>query len=257
MTLRVAKIGPGATVQDGGRRGRMHEGVPQGGALVPELLARTNRAIGNDPRAPAIELPLHGAQFVALEAMTISIDGETRPISAGEAIDVPSSRDAVRYVALAGGVDVPEVLGGRGALLVAELGRLLRAADELRAVRREVVLGPESPLTVTGRIRVVRGPDAIDDASWERFVSTTWRVSKDWSRTGLRLDGPALPIRVADRRVAIPLVFGAIQLVASGQPVILGPDHPTTGGYPVIAGVVSADRGAAFAIRPGGELRFG
>ena len=133
----VERVGPGVTVQDRGRFGRMHEGVPRGGPLDPSLFERVQRSLGNAPDAAAVEIPWHGARFCAKGEVVVSVDGELRTLVDGEALEVTPSRHAVRYLGLRGGVDVPRALGGRGTLLVAALGgldgRMLRRGDLLRA----------------------------------------------------------------------------------------------------------------------------
>src|SRR5579884_672456 len=134
--LDVASVAGLAAVQDGGRPGRMHEGVPPGGALVPELLARANLAVGNGPTDAAIEV--FGALTVAARAPVVvaTDDGLARPLAPGEPWTVACGRARVRYLAVRGGLDVPLVLGGRGTLLVAGIGghegRPLRRGDALR-----------------------------------------------------------------------------------------------------------------------------
>jgi allophanate hydrolase subunit 2 len=233
--IRVASVVGLALVQDGGRPGRMHEGVPPGGALDPDGLAAANAAAGNPPDAAAIE------HYGPIE---LDDDGASRRF-------VPAGR--VGYVAIAGGLEAPLVLGGRGALLGAGIGRPLRAGDTfpghgLAAARLDraeapirVVAGPDLPRL---------GPDALDVLCGAPFT-----ISRVGDRAGIRLDGPAIDVRVVDGPSA-PMVRGAIQVVPTGQTIVLGPDHPTTGGYPVVAVVARADFGRFAALRPGATVRF-
>jgi allophanate hydrolase subunit 2 len=217
-----------ALIQDAGRPGRMHEGVPPGGALVPELLAAANAAVGNPPGAAAIE---HYGRVVI-----------------GDRAFAPAGR--VGYIAVAGGLDAPVVLGGRGALLAAGIGRPLRAGDVLP----DRPLGAATELAPGGAIRVVAGPD-LDRVDGDAFFDAEYRITPVGDRAGFRLDGPAIPVATALGPSA-PMVRGAIQVPPSGQPIVLGPDHPTTGGYPVVAVIVQADFGR-FAVRPpGATVRF-
>ncbi|HEX2571587.1 MAG TPA: biotin-dependent carboxyltransferase family protein [Polyangia bacterium] len=273
--LEVVSVMGLATVQDAGRPGRMHEGIPPGGALVPELFGRANQAVGNPAGAPAIEW--QGAITVmACEAPLVLATDEGRPwvAAVGERFTLePSPSSAVRYLAVAGGLDVPEVLGGRGTLLVARLGglsgRALRRGDRLSVGERPArdVIPPVarvgSPAAAStwapeGPIRVVPGPDAerFSAASLPLLLSSCYRVSPLGDRTGTRLVGPPLGRCDADSGAPTPMVRGAIQVPAGGEPIVLGPDHPTTGGYPVIAVVLSADHGRLAARRPGAEVRF-
>jgi biotin-dependent carboxylase-like uncharacterized protein len=278
--LEVVSVMGLATVQDAGRPGRMHEGIPPGGALVPELLGQANRAVGNPAGASAIEW--QGAIGVMVrEGPLLLATDEGRPWVAaqGEQFTFGTSpHSVVRYLAVAGGLDVPEVLGGHGTLLVAQLGglsgRALRRGDQLAVGENPAVgrvippagsIEEPSPRGVSAStwepeapIRVVPGPDD------ERFLATSltvlltssYRVSPLSDRTGVRLVGPSLGRRDADSGAPVPMVRGAIQVPAGGEPIVLGPDHPTTGGYPVIAVVIGADHGRLAARRPGAEVRF-
>jgi allophanate hydrolase subunit 2 len=261
-----------ATVQDAGRPGRMHEGVPPGGALVPELAARANRAALNEDGAALLEVfggltlaPRNGSCEVATE------DGATRRLAEDEALEIaPSKSLRVRYVAVRGGLSVPEVLGGRGTLLVARLG-----GHEGRALRRRdrIPFGIESgardrgsltnadartPLDFARAIRVLRGPDVerFAEEAFSLLVSHPFSILAASDRTGTRLGGPPL-IRVDDDvGRSAPMVRGAVEVPSSGAPIVLGPDHPTTGGYPVLAIVASADLGLFFARHVGASVRF-
>jgi biotin-dependent carboxylase-like uncharacterized protein len=257
--LRVVRAGPGLTVQDLGRPGLLHRGVPASGALVPGLLARANAALGNDAGDAALELFLNPATFTASERTVVSVDGEVRVVEAGAELVVRPGR-AVSYVALAGGVDVPVALGSRSTLVVAGLGglagRMLRAGDEVRGRRRDSravridFTGPED-----APVRVVPGPDAFSSEAIDLLLGTAWAVGRALDRTGMRLEGARLPTP-PDRPYSAPMVRGAIQVSHDGTPIVLGPDHPTTGGYPVIATVVTKDLGRLALARPGETVRF-
>lgn len=257
--LKVVRAGPGLTVQDLGRPGLLYRGVPASGALVPELLQRTNEALGNEAGDAALELFLHPATLLASERMVVAIDGEPRVIEAGAELVVRPSR-AVSYVALAGGVDVPMALGSRSTLVVAGLGghegRMLRTGDQLRAARRDP-LGERSMFTVveSAPIRIVPGPDAFSMDAVDLLLGTEWNVGRALDRTGMRLEGAKLPTP-PDRPYSAPMVRGAIQVSHDGTPIVLGPDHPTTGGYAVVATVVTQDLGRLALTRPGEAVRF-
>jgi biotin-dependent carboxylase-like uncharacterized protein len=250
-------------VQDAGRPGHMHEGVPPGGALVPELLARANVAARNAPGAAAIEsfgaLSLEARE----DALVAFDDGKARPLSAGTSLTIASDGARVRYVAVRGGIDVPELLGGRGTLLVASLGghegRALRRGDVLHAGDAPAVdtAMPSAPDLVAA-VRVVPGPDRdrFPDEALEVLLSSSFVVDARSDRVGVRLVGPALPRLGSDSGASSPMVRGAIQVPPSGMAVVLGPDHPTTGGYPVLATVIAKDFGSLAARPPGTRVRF-
>lgn len=261
--IEVVRVAGLATVQDGGRRGHMHEGVPRGGPLVPELLARANAAVFNGHETAAIEL--FGAMTLRAHApvLVATDDGVPHVLGEGDARDVACGRARVTYVAVRGGIDVPPVLGGRGTLLVAGFGghrgRSLRVGDQLpvgNAPPRDVG-APDAP-SLHAAVHVVLGPDLerFDDRAVELLLGSTFAVDLRSDRTGTRLSGAALPRRDPDIAPSSPMVRGAIQVPASGMPIVLGPDHPTTGGYPVIATVVRSALGAFGAHPLGAPVRF-
>jgi allophanate hydrolase subunit 2 len=241
--IRLVRVVGIATVQDVGRRGWAWAGVPPGGALVPERLARANARVGNPPDAPAIELL--GALGWTATVATATAD---QPFPPGAHALSPAP--ALRYLAVAGGIDAPWQLGGRGTSWQAGIGRPLVAGDAFGVCGPPGPLGPLPPERAPGPLRLWRGPDADGWSGADALVDTEWRVGGASDRVGLRLDGPPLPPLPADRPSA-PMVRGAVQLPPSGLPILLGPDHPTTGGYPVVAVVQRADWGGAGDLRPG------
>lgn len=261
--IRVVAVAGLATVQDAGRAGRMHQGLPPGGALVAEHLARANAAANNAPGEAGIEV--FGAITLASdEPLLVAADGEAgRWLRAGEPWSIATAGTRVRYVAIRGGIDVPLVLGGRGTLLAARLGghegRSLRRGDLLPA--GGAALGGEStgpPLDLQAPIRILPGPDAERFApdALSLLLSAPFEIAAQSDRVGVRLRGAVLPRVDDDAAVSAPMVRGAIQVPAAGEPIVLGPDHPTTGGYPVIATVVRADVGALMARPLGASVRF-
>lgn len=262
-TLLVARVAGVAMVQDGGRPGHMHEGVPPGGALVPELLARANAAARNAPGTAAIESFGTLSLEARADALVAFDDGTTRALTAGASVTVACDGARVRYVAVRGGIDVPELLGGRGTLLAASLGghegRALRRGDELRTGNASPVDAamPASP-DLAAPVRVVPGPDRdrFPEEALELLLSSSYLVETRSDRIGIRLAGPSLPRLGSDDGPSSPMVRGAMQVPPSGMPIVLGPDHPTTGGYPVLATVIARDFGSLAARPPGTRLRF-
>ncbi len=255
------------TVQDLGRTGHMHEAVPPGGALVPALLVAANRRAGNADDAPAIEV-LGRAVLRAETDLVVATDREpARALAAGDELEVASEPYRATYVAPRGGVDVPVVLGGRGALVCAQLGPILRAGDRVKIgeVNRRDAEGTKlpdfvasAPLRLDLPISIVPGPDrdAFEPAALEALVAAPYRVLPASDRTGTRLAGPALARRAGFVETSRPMVRGALEVPADGQPIVLGPEHPTTGGYPLVAVIASTDLDRFFAIRLGGTVRF-
>jgi 5-oxoprolinase (ATP-hydrolysing) subunit C len=262
--LTVMTVAGLATVQDGGRPGRMHEGIPPGGALAPELLAAANAHAGNPPGAAAIELIGRLVLHTDVPLGWASEDGPSQA-AAGATLELSTSghRFRVRYLAVRGGLDVPEVLGGRGTLLVAGLGLPpLRRGDRLAvgagpAAAPGALPTPPAYLDPAAPIAVVPGPDLdrFPAGALGALLAGPWRISPVGDRTGIRLAGQAIAAPPAAARSA-PMVRGAIQVPPSGEPIVLGPDHPTTGGYAVLATVTRSHLGALLSRRPGDEVRF-
>jgi biotin-dependent carboxylase-like uncharacterized protein len=272
MASLIVRAAPaGATVQDAGRPGWLSSGVPPSGPLDPTAHAAANLAVGNEPRAAALEIPLGALRIAAVGALTVSVDGEDpRQLADGEELTVSACERAVRYLAVAGGIDVPEVLGSRATLLAAALGGLegrpvrvgdVLATNELRSERahpyptaRPTVSDPSDPAILV----VSPGPHLrrFPKRSWDELLETTWHVSARSDRVGTRLDGAAISRHGEDRAPPAPMVRGAIQITTDGTPIVLGPDHPVTGGYPVLAVVGRASQSLLARLRPKRALRF-
>lgn len=253
-----------AWVQDGGRPGHMVHGVPPGGALVPERLAVANRTVGNPGGAAAIEA--FGGLVVAARGGDLRIaweGGGASLLRDHVRVLVPVAGARVTYLAVAGGLDVPVVLGGQGLLPVASLGggfgRPLRAGDRIGVggVRGAAEVRAFSP-ALHAPLRVLRGPDLarFSPSAWDELLAAGWRIGAASDRVGMRLAGPALSRTDGDAALSTPMVHGALQVPAGGAPIVLGPDHPTTGGYPVVAVVIRADLGALFLREPGSLVQF-
>lgn len=275
----VLRTGPQALVQDLGRPGYAHLGVPPSGALDAGALRLANRLVGNPETAAGLELLLGGLALRAQAACTIAVTGPAVRLDVdghaadshaavylwpGAVLRVEAPLSGLRcWVALSGGVDVTPVLGSRATDLLAGLGpEPLRDGDELplgppAGVPAGVdVLAPTAvadPLTVP----VLLGPreDWIDDAA-HRLAVTGWTVGQSSNRVGLRLDGEPLRRRIDAELPSEPIVTGAVQVPGSGLPVVFLADHPVTGGYPVVA-VVAPDALPALAqARPGSTIRL-
>jgi biotin-dependent carboxylase-like uncharacterized protein len=263
------------TVQDLGRRGWAHLGVPRSGALDEPALRLANRLVGNPETAAALETTLAGVGFRPERDTALAVTGAScdvrvagRAVGWGTAVTAPAGVEvrigsAVRglrsYVALAGGVDVVPVLGSRSTDLLSGLGPPpLQAGDRLP-------LGPPTgcrsiveatPAGVGDTLRVRLGPraDWFSTAALAGLDGATYEVGAASNRIGLRLVGPALARLVEGELPSEGMVLGALQVPPSGQPVILLNDHPTTGGYPVVAVVLGADLPVCAQARPGDRL---
>ncbi|MCF6509271.1 biotin-dependent carboxyltransferase family protein [Blastococcus sp. MG754426] len=278
--LTVLAPGPFATVQDAGRTGWASIGVPRSGAADRPAAALANRLVGNDPAAAVVEATAGGlrvrAERTLLVAVTgapvpVVVDGRPAPFAApttlrpGAVLALGTPRVGLRsYLAVRGGIDVPPVLGSRSTDTLSGLGPPALAAGrrlpvgglagEEPVVDVAPVAGPpERPV-----LRLLPGPrrDWFDGAAWPALISGAWEVAADSDRVGLRLAGPRLR-RARDGELASEgLVPGALQVPPDGAPVLFLADHPVTGGYPVLAVVVTADLPVAAQLRPGDRVRF-
>lgn len=244
------------TVQDGGRPGYLHAGLARGGALVRGALVAANRALGNTDLAPGIEV-LGQLEIRAEAAITIAIDHEVHELAAGDTRVIASEPARVAYLAIAGGVAAPIVLGSASTQLSAGIGAALRAGD--RIVAGAGVLGPRSsaPASHRGAIRIVPGPDlaAFAPDAVAALVSAPYRISPTSDRVGTRMTGPIVERNTAPERTR-PMTCGALEVPRDGQPIVLGREHPTTGGYPIVAVILDDDLDRFFSIRPGGDVTF-
>ena len=289
--LEVVDAGLHATIQDGGRTGYAHLGVAYAGAADRLALAVANALLEGDPDAPALEMTLTGGTFRVLVDTTLAIAGadmgalvleEGRPlgpaarhrVASGTTLAFGAARDGARTVlALPGGIDAERVLGsastdpvggfgglGRGPVVHGDVLRPLRAVGAAASAREWPPTVPSSGVaTLPGphEIALLPGPhlDRLPASTADVLASTIWTVSAHSDRVGLRLEGP--PIGGERPPLAsLPMLPGAVQLPSGGQPIVLMPDAPTVGGYPVVAVVVGVDRPRLGQLRPGDEVRF-
>ena len=269
MSIEILEAPPGATLQDAGRPGLLAQSIPPSGPLDPVAHAAANRAVGNDPGACAIEVPLGRMRVRALGEVLASIDGQAPVrLREGDELTVEPGPSAVRYLALAGGIDVPLVLGSRSTLLTARMGGL-----EGRPVRKgdRLPLGPTpapsfAPTTPTLApapedpclLEALPGPHLarLSPPARAALFETEWVVSRLGDRVGVRLEGAKVPREGVDLAGPMPMVRGAVQLTTDGTPIVLGPDHPATGGYPVALVLTRAAQARFARMRPGKRVRF-
>jgi antagonist of KipI len=278
--IEIVTASPYLSVQDQGRVGHRASGVPVSGAMDRATVERINGVVGNDPGAAALEWALGGGAIRFTDGHRFALGGATadamldgRPIAADTPYDAPT--DAVLtvgrftagrflYVAVAGGIDVPMILGSRSTYVPARLGghegRLVRSGDRLpvgRATRVTVRGAPRRAVEGTP-FGVIRGPDAnrFTVSAWRTFVSEPFRVSVASDRTGYRLDGPVIERIAGDDGRSTPVCPGVVQVPPTGQPLVLMADAPTTGGYPMLAVVSSADLSRLAQCNPGDIIRF-
>jgi biotin-dependent carboxylase-like uncharacterized protein len=270
--IRVLDPGPLSTVQDLGRVGYAHLGVSRSGAADRAALAAANRLVGNPEAAAGIEITFGGLCVELLHAVTVALTGATcAGFDSGAAVTLPAGA-ALRlgapatglrsYLAVRGGIDVAPVLGSRSTDTLSGLGPPpLAAGDELRIGRtpaRPVTGGQVAPRPLPDAVRVVLGPraDWFCPDALRSLLESAWTVTPDSDRIGIRLAGPALTRARDDELASEPTLPGALQVPPDGHPILLGPDAPVTGGYPVIAVVLSDDLGVVAQLRPGDQIRF-
>lgn len=282
MTLVVEAPGLLTTVQDLGRLGVRASGVPPSGAMDRWGAALANRLVGNADGAPLLELTLTGPALLAEAPCRVAALGgrgvlraagralrwrEVARLETGERLEIgPLGGVARAYLAFAGGLVVPTVLGSASTYLRGGFGgcsgRALVRGDRLAIGATHgppaASAPPLDPLPTLRCLRALRGPqwDDFDDDSRRALLETEWRLSPQSDRVGLRLTGARLACRDGHEIRPEGLVPGAIQVPASGEPIVLGPDLPTTGSYAKIATVIGADRGALAYLLPGEAIRF-
>lgn len=291
-TLRIERTGPGVFVEDLGRAGWAHLGVPRSGAADLGALRLANRIVGNLEWAAGLEVLLGGLEFLATDYLVVAVCGaacpvklDGRPMPRDAVLDLPpgsrlslgAAETGLRaYLAIRGGIDVPPVLGSRSWDTLARLGpKPVRPGDTLPVgwangpfvdgwprLSAVPVAAPPGSQDVLA-LRAAPGPrmDWFDDASldclWGR--DTGWTVTPDADRVGIRLAGPGLSRNGCHREAELSsegMVRGAVQVPPSGQPVLFMADHPVTGGYPVVAVVLDTDVDLAAQLRPGQQVRF-
>lgn len=283
----LSLLSPGflTTVQDLGRDHYAHLGLSPSGAADAVSLRLGNLLVGNPPNAPALEMTLTGATIVFNSACPVSLagsdfgatlDGQAAPrwqtlfVEPGQILRCGHTSSGARcYLCVGGGIQSETILSSSSAHLQVPLGKNrsgpLRLGDvfELSGTG-----GSDRALTVKpaiienffkpGPLRVTEGTQIRLFTATERslFLSSTYRIKEESNRMGLRLFGPPLNHAIREDMTTEGVSLGAIQVPPSGEPIILFVEHPTTGGYPKIANVISADIHRVGQLQPGNEVRF-
>lgn len=277
--MEILAVGSGATIQDQGRPGRAALGVGRSGAFDHDAAALANRLVGNDPTAAVIELVLGGLAVRVGAACTVALTGAPcpartdRPVGWGASIALPAGavlrlgapRDGLRsWLAVRGGIAVEPILGSRSTDSLSGLGPPpLRPGDVLPIGPASAGLPPgidwtAAPIRPSGVARIDAGPrlDWFEASAWSQLSERTWSVRPDSDRVGIRLDGAPLRRIRPGELPSEGLLPGAIQVPPDGRRIIVGPDGPVTGGYPVIAVVREEDLAVLAQLRPGDPLRL-
>lgn len=283
-------LSPGllTTVQDRGRHGYQAFGMPVAGAVDEYAFRAANIILGNDENAAALELTLLGPKLKVLADTVIALTGadlgarlnghelpcwQVVAVKAGDEISFAGVKSGCRaYLAVAGGIDVPVIMGSRSTYLRGKIGglegRALKAGDRLsaaepppgvwarvgRRVPPQLIPTYDSPIT----LRVVMGPqdDHFTAAGCETFLNSEYTVTNEADRMGYRLEGPKIEHAAGADIISDGIPLGAIQVPGHGMPIVMLSDRQTTGGYPKIATVASADLYRIGQARPGDKVRF-
>ena len=274
--LVVVDAGPLTTVQDAGRPGLAHLGVPRSGWLDAPAALLANRLVGNGPDAALLETTLGGVALRAEEALTVAVTGATADVvvdgqaaAFGEVVSIPAgallrvgtARTGVRsYLAVSGGIEVAPVLGSRATDRLSGLGPAPLVDGSVLPIgpgRRPRPVDAARAPTYDGVLRVSPGPRA----DWvrggvRRLAGAAWTVAADSDRVALRLAGQPLDRAREGELPSEGVVLGAVQVPPDGQPLVFLADHPTTGGYPVVGVVPEADLWKCAQLRPGESVTF-
>nr|WP_318539720.1 biotin-dependent carboxyltransferase family protein [Terribacillus saccharophilus] len=283
--FQVIKPGLLTTFQDLGRTGYQEYGVVVAGAMDDFSLQIANLLVGNQRDDAGLEVTMMGPVLKVLEDSVIAItggnlsprvNGQPAPmwksfeVKEGQLVEFGQPMEGIRsYISVAGGFDLPAVMGSNSTYLKAKIGGLNGRALE----KEDILYGNEDAHAVTGRslhydeipkyqkevtVRVVLGPhqDAFTDEAIKTFLSSNYEITPQSDRMGFRLKGPELTHKTTADIISEAIPLGGIQVPANGQPIILMADRQTTGGYTRIATVISADISLLAQAAPGAVVRF-
>ena len=278
MGLEVLRAGLQSTVQDQGRFGYAHLGVSSSGAADNFSLTIGNILVGNPKHYAGIEMTIIGDKyhfksdaFVALTGSEFEADLDNKSIpfwkrlsiKKGQILDIRSTKNGARcYLCVAGGINIEDVMGAKTTHLTSGIGglhgRILKNLDELEFGPLDDLIKPikkvnDSITTDTKIIKVTKGVQWpwFDKNQKNKLFQHQYQVTKLSNRMGLRLIGNAIKTKNGNEITTAGISLGSIQIPGDGQPIISFVEHQTTGGYPIIANVISAD------IRKVGQLKAG
>lgn len=276
MEIKIIRPGMLTTVQDLGRRGMRRTGLAAGGAMDKYSLRLANLLVGNKEGEAGLEMTLAGPELEFSEDVLIAVVGadmggvklsQPLKIKAGERVQFTSAKKGCRsYLAVAGGLRIAPVLGGKGTDLRAALGgfrgRALKAGDVLKAkaVKREIAgrwsLSPKlfPAYSNCPEVRVLPGAEMAEFS--EGFFKSEFKISPQSDRMGYRLIGSALKRKTDRELISAAVVPGTVQVPPDGEPIVLMADAQTIGGYPRIAHVVQVDLTLLAQLGPGDRVRF-
>ena len=286
MSITVLNPGLLTTVQDMGRTGYQQFGVSVSGVMDPRATSIANILVGNQEGEAVLECTMLGPQlrFDAANCIAITggdlgptLDGKPIPnycavsVEAGQVLRFTGPKTGCRaFIAFAGGLDIPVVMGSRSTYMKAKIGGLegrKLAKDDVIAFRapktqlknmKDRNLYPEFVPRDVYTVRVVMGPqdDAFTDAGVKTFLSETYTVTPEFDRMGCRLEGAVVEHKESGDIISDGIAFGAIQVPSAGKPIIMLADRQTTGGYTKIANVITADFRIIGQLKAGDKVRF-
>lgn len=286
MGIRFTSGGFLTTVQDWGREGFQQFGVPVSGVMDRRALRLANILVGNDEKEGVLEITIMGpmADFTTDAVIAVTggdlgakINGKEIPmyraleVKAGDSLSFGPPKSGSRaYLAVAGGFDVPAVMGSKSTNMKSKLGgfmgRKLGGGDELEFIKTVSTLpnmfarkvNPESFAAAQYELRVIMGPqdDTFTEKGIETFLSSVYTMSNESDRMGCRMEGDVIEHKDGGDIITDGLAFGAVQIPSHGQPIIMMSDHQTTGGYTKIANVISVDLPKIAQGRPGCRYTF-
>ena len=286
MSITVLNPGLLTTVQDQGRIGYQQFGVSVSGVMDPRSASLANILVGNDEKEAVLECTMMGPHLQFNQANCIAItggdlmptlDGKPIPnytavkVEAGQVLKFTMPKTGCRaFIAFAGGLDIPEVMGSRSTYMKAKIGGV-----EGRKLAKDDVIGFRAPKAELKNmnfrsmasefvprkeytVRVVLGPqdDYFTDAGIQTFLSEVYSVTAEFDRMGCRLEGAVIQHKEGGDIISDGIACGAIQVPSSGQPIIMLGDRQTTGGYTKIANVISADFRILAQLKQGDKVRF-
>lgn len=286
MSITVLNPGLLTTVQDMGRVGYQQFGVSVSGVIDPRSATIANILVGNPDGEAVLECTMMGPHLQFNQPNCIAITGgdlgatlDGQPVAsyramkveAGQVLRFTAPKTGCRaFIAFAGGLDIPEVMGSRSTYMKAKIGglqgRKLEKGDEIkfRAPKSELKnmnfrsMAPEFVPRKEYTVRVVLGPqdDYFTDAGIQTFLSKTYTVTQEFDRMGCRLEGDVIAHKDGGDIISDGIAFGAIQVPSSGKPIIMLSDRQTTGGYTKIANVISMDFRILAQLKAGDKVRF-
>jgi antagonist of KipI len=277
--IEVVSGGTWTTIQDRGRPGWERFGVSPGGPADWFSAAAANALVGNNPDAAVVECTLVGSALRFRREATVALmGGETAtiengiafPVEAGAELKIGRVQRGLRaYLAVRGGIAVPRVMGSRALCQLGRFGggfgRPLEAGDHLPIGNTPTLPSRQGggrflnrlPLVGPWEVRVMAGPhtSAFGADDLARFLNTAFRVTPRADRMGMRLRAPGFRVHAIEI-LTTPVTQGAVQVTPAGEAIVLLAEHQTTGGYPVIATVISADWPLLGQARPGDTIHF-